>query len=143
MISICYISIGSINYLSIMKLIRFPLMLERSQLDHKDYQEEGVSCAVINARFIKPLDQDLLLTWARGTRGVVTFEEGCDPGGFSSAVLEALADQGCPTPLLRCAVPDRVIQHGDVQRLLEDEGLGPKELEIRVRSFLARVTPVH
>jgi SNF2 family DNA or RNA helicase len=43
MISICYISIGIINYLSIMKLIRFPLMLERSQLDHKDYQEEGVS----------------------------------------------------------------------------------------------------
>jgi 1-deoxy-D-xylulose-5-phosphate synthase len=103
-------------------------------------QEEGIGCAVVNARFIKPLDQDLLLTWARQTRGVVTFEEGCEPGGFSAAVLEALADQDCPRPLLRCAVPDRVIHHGDIKRLLEEEGLGPKELETRVRSFLARIT---
>ncbi len=101
--------------------------------------EEGIGCAVINARFVKPLDHDLLATWARRTRGVVTFEEGCEPGGFSAAVLESLADGGCTAPVLRCAVPDRVIHHGDPKRLLEEEGLGPRELEARVRAFLGRI----
>ena len=101
--------------------------------------EDGVSCAVINARFIKPIDAELILAWVGRTRGVVTFEEGCDPGGFSAAVLETLADAGCSVPLLRCAVPDRIVHHGDPKRLMEEEGLGPKELEIRVRAFLGRL----
>ncbi|MEI6592169.1 MAG: 1-deoxy-D-xylulose-5-phosphate synthase [Holophagaceae bacterium] len=100
---------------------------------------EGLSCAVINARFVKPLDAPLILEWAARCRGTVTLEEGCAPGGFGTAVAEALGDAGLLRPLLRCAVPDHLVHHGDATRLLEEEGLGPAALEVRVRSFAAKL----
>jgi 1-deoxy-D-xylulose-5-phosphate synthase len=66
---------------------------------------------------------------------VVTLEEGCAPGGFSGAVAESLADAGILRPLLRCAVPDHLVHHGDPKRLLDDEGLSPKKLLERVQDF--------
>ncbi|HJW72774.1 MAG TPA: 1-deoxy-D-xylulose-5-phosphate synthase [Geothrix sp.] len=100
---------------------------------------EGISCAVVNARFVKPLDHALLHEWARFCKGVVTLEEGCAPGGFSGAVAESLADAGIRAPLLRLAVPDHIVHHGDPRRLLEEEELGPAEMERRVRGFLQGV----
>ena len=100
---------------------------------------EGLSCAVINARFVKPLDAPLILEWAARCRGTVTLEEGCAPGGFGTAVAEALGDAGLLRPILRCAVPDHLVHHGDATRLLEEEGLGPAALEVRVRTFAAKL----
>jgi 1-deoxy-D-xylulose-5-phosphate synthase len=100
---------------------------------------EGVSCAVINARFVKPLDAPLIQEWARHSKGVVTLEEGCAPGGFSGAVAESMADARVLRPLLRCAVPDHLVHHGDPKRLLEDEGLSPAHLERRVREFASKL----
>ena len=100
---------------------------------------EGLSCAVINARFVKPLDAPLIHEWATRCRGTVTLEEGCAPGGFGAAVAESLGDAGLLRPLLRCAVPDHLVHHGDVSRLLEEEGLGPAALEVRVRFFAAKL----
>jgi 1-deoxy-D-xylulose-5-phosphate synthase len=96
---------------------------------------EGVECAVVNARFLKPLDDELLLAQAAGVRGVVALEEGCAPGGFSAAVLEALADGGMARPVLRCAVPDHIVSHGDPKRLMDEEGLSPESLVSRIRKF--------
>ena len=56
--------------------------------------QEGLSTAVINARFVKPLDQELIVSVAKRVRYVVTVEEGCKMGGFGSAVLEALSEAG-------------------------------------------------
>ena len=98
-------------------------------------QEEGLSCAVINARFVKPLDEELILRWAKATRGVVTLEEGCEPGGFGAAVAEALGRAGLAKPWLCCAIPDRIIQHGDSKRILDEEGLGPEGLHRRITAF--------
>jgi 1-deoxy-D-xylulose-5-phosphate synthase len=97
--------------------------------------EAGLSCAVINARFIKPLDRELCGAWARRTRGVVALEEGCAPGGFTSAVAEMLADEGILRPLLRCAVPDHLVSHGDPARLLDEEGLSTQALYNRIIDF--------
>jgi 1-deoxy-D-xylulose-5-phosphate synthase len=96
---------------------------------------EGISCAVINARFIKPLDADLIHGWARRCRAVVTLEEGCAPGGFGAAVAESLADARLTQPLLRCAVPDHLVHHGDPKRLLDEEGLSLAALLPRLRAF--------
>ena len=98
---------------------------------------EGLSCAVVNARFVKPLDTALIQAWARNCRGVVTLEEGCAPGGFSSAVAESLADAGILRPLLRAAIPDHLVHHGDPKRLLDEEGLSPEMLLRRIREFAA------
>jgi len=96
---------------------------------------EGISCAVINARFVKPLDAALIHAWADRCRAVVTLEEGCAPAGFGGAVAESLADAGLIRPLLRCAVADHLVHHGDSKRLLEEEGLSPAALEGRIRNF--------
>jgi len=98
-------------------------------------EADGVSCAVLNARFVKPLDRELIAHWARTTGKVVALEEGCGPGGFTSAVAELLADEGIQRPLLRCAVPDQVVPHGDPARLLDEQGLSPEALYLRIRSF--------
>jgi 1-deoxy-D-xylulose-5-phosphate synthase len=96
---------------------------------------EGISCAVINARFVKPLDHDLIGHWAERTRGVVALEEGCAPGGFTSAVAEFLADHMLARPLLRCAVDDHIVHHGNQARLMDEEGLSPQALLERIRRF--------
>jgi len=99
---------------------------------------EGISCAVINARFIKPLDKDLICAWARKVDQVVALEEGCESGGFTSAIAELLADEGIRCPLLRCAVPDHIVHHGDQARLMDEEGLSPEALYQRIKAFRAR-----
>ena len=66
--------------------------------------KEGLSTAVVNARFVKPLDKELIVGVAKQVRYVVTVEEGCKMGGFGSAVLEALSDAGVnvQTKVLAC-----------------------------------------
>jgi 1-deoxy-D-xylulose-5-phosphate synthase len=90
--------------------------------------ERGWSVGVVNARFAKPLDRELILDQARGKRLVVTFEESVATGGFGSAVLEAfeearLADAAYrEVPVRILGIPgDRFVDHGavtDLRRLI-------------------------
>jgi 1-deoxy-D-xylulose-5-phosphate synthase len=102
-------------------------------------EKGGVSCSVINARFAKPLDADLICAQATKTGRVATLEEGCLPGGFGSAVAECLTDAGIAAPLLRCGVADHLVQHGPTERLLKEEGLGAEEIAESVGGFLAKL----
>ena len=104
-------------------------------------KEEGISCAVINARFVKPLDAALHAHWAERTRAFVTLEEGCEPGGFGAAVAEALGRQGITRPWLCAAVPDHLVQHGDSRRLMEEQGLSHEALLRRIRAFWETLEP--
>ncbi len=102
-------------------------------------EREGKEAAVVNCRFVKPLDADLLLTWARRTGRVVTIEENVLAGGFGSAVLELLADSGFRGEVLRCGVPDRFIEHGPPEVLREECGLDASSilLALREKGWLA------
>ena len=75
-------------------------------------KEEGIEAAVVNMRFIKPLDTELLGEMARTKRLLITAEENVLAGGFGSAVAEYLADNGIEVPLLRFGIPDRFIEQG-------------------------------
>jgi 1-deoxy-D-xylulose-5-phosphate synthase len=76
-------------------------------------EESGVDAAVINARYAKPLDEALILHWARETNGIITAEENVRAGGFGDAVLELLADHGLAGKnLLNLAMPDEIVDHG-------------------------------
>src|SRR5688572_11729565 len=87
-------------------------------------QEEGLDVGVINARFVKPLDSDTLLRALETATFVITVEEGCLTGGFSSALLEAATDGGLSTVHVhRLGIPDRFIEHGERGELLSDLGL--------------------
>ena len=70
---------------------------------------------------------------------MVTLEEGCAPGSFSRAVAESLADAGILRPLLRSAVPDHLVHHGDPKRLMDEEGLSPDVLLKRILEFVAKL----
>jgi len=98
--------------------------------------EEGIQATVINARFVKPLDSELILEAARRTRKVVTVEDGVKMGGFGSAVLEMLQDHGCTVPVQRLGIPDRFIEHGKREKLLELLGLDGVGVAKSVREFV-------
>jgi 1-deoxy-D-xylulose-5-phosphate synthase len=84
-------------------------------------EKEGLQIGVINARFVKPLDQRTILRAVRECPWVVTVEEGALLGGFGSAVLEAACDAGLDAGRIRrLGVPDRFIEHGDRAELLAD-----------------------
>ncbi|MFZ4666343.1 MAG: 1-deoxy-D-xylulose-5-phosphate synthase [Prochlorotrichaceae cyanobacterium] len=90
--------------------------------------EHGVQATVINARFVKPLDTDLILPLAQQIGKVVTLEEGCLMGGFGSAVAEALLDADILVPLLRLGVPDVLVDHATPDESKVDLGLTPAQM---------------
>ena len=85
--------------------------------------QEGLSTAVINARFVKPLDQELIVNIAKRVRYVVTVEEGCKMGGFGSAVLEALSEACVTVKTKVIGLPDWYIEQGPQDLLRERYGL--------------------
>lgn len=85
--------------------------------------QEGISAAVVNARFAKPLDTELILKTAKNVRCLVTVEEGCKMGGFGSAVLEALSDAGLMLRTKVLGLPDWYIEQGPQDLLRERYGL--------------------
>lgn len=94
----------------------------------------ALDATVVNMRWAKPLDTQLLLSVAAGHDALVTVEEGCLPGGAGAAVLEALADAGVSCPVLRLGLPDRFIEHGDPVKLLGLQGLDAAGIERSIRS---------
>ncbi|MBX5490113.1 MAG: 1-deoxy-D-xylulose-5-phosphate synthase [Chloroflexi bacterium] len=74
--------------------------------------ERGISCAVVNARFVKPLDEELILRVADSVGALVTVEEHVLAGGFGAAILELLAAHGRRVPVERLGIPDVFVEHG-------------------------------
>jgi 1-deoxy-D-xylulose-5-phosphate synthase len=97
--------------------------------------ERGYSAAVINPRFVKPLDRGLLLRYAENVAAVVTFEDHVLSGGFGSAVLEELELAGMTVPVVRIGWPDQFIEHGKVDELRARYGL-------TVEAALSRLQPI-
>lgn len=96
--------------------------------------EEGLSVGVVNARIAKPLDRPLLLSHAACIPLLVTLEDHVVTGGFGSAVLEALQEADCATPVERLGWPDKFVEHGsNVATLRAAYGLAPDDLSRRVR----------
>jgi 1-deoxy-D-xylulose-5-phosphate synthase len=86
-------------------------------------EQQGHSAALINPRFVKPLDRELIARYARRTTALVTFEDHVLMGGFGSAVLEMLSEMGIDTPVIRIGWPDRFIEHGKVDPLRARYGI--------------------
>ena len=86
-------------------------------------EKQGIEAAVINPRWIKPLDTGTLEFFARGSKVLCTLEDHALTGGFGSAVAEHLSDVGITTPLVRVGWPDQFIEHGSVPILREKYGM--------------------
>ncbi len=115
--------------------------VEASRILH----QEGLSVGVIDARFIKPLDKELILSTVSRIRSVLTVEEGILAGGFGSSLLELFADSGLENvKVVRMGVPDRFIEHGTREELLEEIGLTPTHIAEQCRIMIkSPATPKH
>jgi 1-deoxy-D-xylulose-5-phosphate synthase len=98
---------------------------------------DGFSAAVINPRFVKPLDRDLLAAYARRVAAFVTFEDHVKMGGFGAAVIEALEDMGSPVPVVRIGWPDQFIEHGRIEDLRARYGLTVEAAQAQVLPLVA------
>ncbi|ADU29982.1 1-deoxy-D-xylulose-5-phosphate synthase [Evansella cellulosilytica] len=101
--------------------------------------KEGIHVEVVNARSIKPLDGEMLNDLAVKNRPIITLEEGALQGGFGSAVLEYLHENNHHSVVVeRLGIPDRFIEHGSVNQLLEEVGLTADETVRRVKQLLPK-----
>ncbi len=94
--------------------------------------EHGIEATVINARFVKPLDTELILPLAKKIGRVVTLEEGCVTGGFGSAVAEALLDADVVVPVKRIGIPDMLVDHATPDESKAALGLTSRQIAERV-----------
>ncbi|MBX6395158.1 MAG: 1-deoxy-D-xylulose-5-phosphate synthase, partial [Alicyclobacillaceae bacterium] len=105
-------------------------------------ESEGIRPMVVNARFVKPLDRDLILRLAGEGYALVTVEETALAGGFGSAVLELLAAEGRYGTAVCClGLPDRFVEHGSRGELLQMVGLTPERVAQAVRELVRSGSP--
>ena len=116
-------------------------MFEVAEEAAKKLEEKGISVALINPRWIKPLDTGTLEFFARGVEVVATIEDHVLHNGFGCAVMEHLYSQGIHTPVVRVGWPDEFIEHGSVPILRKKHGITAEALVEKVLPLLHRKTP--
>src|SRR5450432_2040355 len=119
-------------------IIAYGSMVHPSLEAAENLAKLGIEATVVNARFVKPLDAELLLALARSRRLLVTIEEAYLAGGFGSAVLELLEENGLQDKVhvVRMGIPDRLVTHGDPQLLLAKYGLDADGIYTRVKESI-------
>ena len=100
---------------------------------------DKLNATVADMRFVKPIDEELIVSLARSHDYIVTAEENAEQGGAGSAVLEVLAKHGICKPVLLLGVEDKVTEHGDPKKLLADLGLNAEAVEKRIVGWIEAV----
>jgi len=101
-------------------------------------KERGITVSVVNARFVKPLDRDLILAEAKRTGALLTVEENALQGGFGSAILELLEEERITdVRIKRLGIPDQFVEHGSQSQLRKDLGLDAEGIAAAAEAFLA------
>ena len=100
---------------------------------------DKLNATVADMRFVKPIDEELIVRLARSHDYIVTAEENAEQGGAGSAVLEVLAKHGICKPVLLLGVEDKVTEHGDPKKLLADLGLSAEAVEKRIVGWIEAV----
>ena len=112
----------------------------RTSLDAaKLLREKKIFADVINVRFVKPFDTEMIKKFSRSAKLLVTCEEGTLNGGFGSAVAEFLSDEKISTPLLRLGIKDKFIEQGTRAELLDICGLTPEKISRRIYERLNEI----
>ncbi len=102
----------------------------------EELQKEGIVPGVVNARFIKPLDEELFLAIGKKYKTLFILEENTLEGGFGSSLLEFYAEKRIPVRIKRFGLPSQFIEHGDRETILLKFGLGVKELAKEIKSTI-------
>ncbi|MCP1533041.1 1-deoxy-D-xylulose-5-phosphate synthase [Bacillus velezensis] len=118
-------------------ILTFGTTIEMALEAAEELQKEGLSVRVVNARFIKPVDKQMMKAILNEGLPILTIEEAVLEGGFGSTILEYAHDLGMyHTPIDRMGIPDRFIEHGSVTALLEEIGLTKAEVMNRIKLLM-------
>ena len=101
----------------------------------KTLENEGISAAHYDMRFVKPIDEDMLHEVFKNFDKIITVEDGCLMGGMGSAVLEFMADKKYSSTVVRLGIPDRVIEHGTQQELYKECGYSTEDILTAARNL--------
>src|SRR5579883_1991487 len=113
-------------------LVGYGTMVNSAMQTAEILSEHGIEATVINARFAKPLDTELIFSFAQKIKRVVTLEEGCVMGGFGSAVAEALLDADILVPVKRIGVADILVDHAEPNESKAELGLTSPQIAEKV-----------
>lgn len=98
--------------------------------------EEGINPTIVNARFLKPMDEDMLRTLFKNHKNVVTIEDNVITGGFGSRISKFIIDNGYKVNILNIAIPEEFIKHGNADELYNFVGLSPKCIAEKIRKLI-------
>ena len=99
-------------------------------------ENSGISCEVINPRFLKPMDESLIKQSLIKTGRAVVLEDGITDGGFGSSILEFINNEGIPAEVLLLGLPNQVIEHGARDLILKKYELDPESINSRIMAFM-------
>lgn len=98
--------------------------------------EEGINPTIVNARFLKPMDEELLHALFKNHKNVVTVEDNVITGGFGSRISRFIIDNGYKVNILNIAIPEEFIKHGNADELYNFVGLSPKCIADKIRKLV-------
>jgi len=110
-------------------------MVHQALLAAEELAAEGIECSVVNGRFIKPMDRELLLRISKQAARIVTVEENALMGGFGSGVMELLSEEGAALPIKCLGIPDAFITHGSQNSLRNGIGLDKEGIARAIREW--------
>jgi 1-deoxy-D-xylulose-5-phosphate synthase len=119
-------------------LIGLGSMFEMAEKTRALLAEKGIKAALINPRWIKPLDGAVLERFAKQCRVICTFEDHVLKHGFGASVIEHLHDAGLHTPVVRVGWPDEFIEHGTIPILRKKHGLTPEHAVEKILAAMSR-----
>ncbi|MCI9020074.1 MAG: 1-deoxy-D-xylulose-5-phosphate synthase [Eubacterium sp.] len=120
-------------------LLAYGSMVKTALEVRERLMQEGTACALVNMRFAKPLDKDMLRDAAGTYDLVVTMEENVRPGGMGEAVVEYLDSIGAQVPVLLAAIEDGFIPHGNAEVLKREAGLDADSIADNIKTAMKRI----
>jgi len=117
-------------------LLAYGSMVHYALIASEKLESQGIHCEVVNMRFAKPLDKELLDDVASRFRKVVTLEENSIIGGFGSGVLEYFSEKNYKNDLLRIGLPDKFVDHGTQEELHKMLGIDPDGIVNQIINFI-------
>jgi 1-deoxy-D-xylulose-5-phosphate synthase len=109
----------------------------------KTLENEGISAAHYDMRFVKPIDEEMLHEVFKSFDKIITVEDGCLMGGMGSAVLEFMADNKYNSTIVRLGIPDKVIEHGTQPELYKECGFSTEDILTAARNFADKKKKSH
>jgi 1-deoxy-D-xylulose-5-phosphate synthase len=104
-----------------------------------ELEGEGIHCSVINGRFVKPMDREMILSLAQEVPKILTVEENVLIGGFGSGVMEMLSEEGITVPVKRLGIPDAFLPHGSQGSLRKSIGIDKEGIKKSIKLWLKTV----